>query len=134
LERRRFKIFICRGPECGDRRGSKNIAEAFERELRTKGVRDVVELGWQSCFGRCTQGPNALVREVNAAPTEQRFAFATLPTGQRGKSALYNRLTAADAGVIVSEHICRGTPVRRLIEAPTLVRPAPPTHPEETPE
>jgi (2Fe-2S) ferredoxin len=118
--RRQFKIIICRGPECGDRRGSRLIAEAVDRELTTQGLRGQVELGWQSCFGRCTQGPNALVREVVQSPTQPsalpRFAFATLPVGQGGKSALYNRLSIGDVAELVSEHIGSGRVVRRLIE------------------
>jgi NADP-reducing hydrogenase subunit HndC len=154
LAPRRFKIIVCRGPECGDRRGSRLIAEALDRELTSQGLRGNVELAWQSCFGRCTQGPNALVREVLQAPTQAppRFAFATLPVGTAGKSALYNRLRIGDIAELVSEHIGRGQVVRRLIEPiehrrdpapePPRAEPsaepalpvAPSTSPPETPE
>jgi NADP-reducing hydrogenase subunit HndC len=146
--RRQFKIIVCRGPECGDRRGSRSIAEAIDRELTAQGLRGQVEIGWQSCFGRCTQGPNVLVREVLQSPTQPsvpRFAFATLPV-QGGKSALYNRLRIADIAELVSEHVGRGQVVRRLIEpiehrrepAPAAADPPEPAIPlaksPETPE
>jgi len=112
---RRYKVLVCRGPECGDRRDSRRVYEAFRQTIESRGLGDSVELGWQSCFGRCTQGPNALVREIQAG--EPAFAFAALP-GPRGVTALYNRLDPLKAQRIVAEHLERGVIVRDLIERP----------------
>jgi len=112
---RRYKVLVCRGPECGDRRDSRRVYEAFRQTIESRGLVDSVELGWQSCFGRCTQGPNALVREIQAG--EPAFAFAALP-GPRGVTALYNRLDPLKAQRIVAEHLERGVIVRDLIERP----------------
>lgn len=128
---RRFRILVCRGPECGDRRGSRAVYDAFRAELDAAGLADRCELGWQSCFGRCTQGPNTLVREIvpGATPEASRFLFATLP-GPRGVTALYNRLDAMKVAEVVSEHVGRGVIVRRLIEpaqGPVAARPGEPS-------
>src|SRR5687767_3776552 len=104
LPPRRFRILVCRGPECGDRRESRSVYDAFRTGLASAGVEGSCELGWQSCFGRCTQGPNALVREVMAEATPPRFALATLP-GPRGVTALYNHLDAAKVVEVVAEHV-----------------------------
>jgi (2Fe-2S) ferredoxin len=120
---RRFRILVCRGPECGDRRGSRAIYEAFRATLGEHAGR--CELTWQSCFGRCTQGPNCLVREITEVGPP-RFAFAALP-GPRGVTALYNHLDPVNVSEIVAEHIGQGVIVRRLIEptpTPALVAPA----------
>ncbi len=124
MAERRFRILVCRGPECGDRRGSRAIYDAFRATLGEHAER--CELTWQSCFGRCTQGPNCLVREITeSAPP--RFAFAAMP-GPRGVTALYNRLDPVNVTEIVAEHIGKGVIVRRLIEpAPTLAPIAPAT-------
>ena len=114
---RRYRILVCRGPECGDRRGSRAIYDAFRASLDAAGVADHCELGWQSCFGRCTQGPNCLVREIVHAAPPQRFMFATLP-GPRGLTALYNHLDAVKVAEVVSEHVAGGVIVRRFIEPP----------------
>jgi NADH:ubiquinone oxidoreductase subunit E len=85
---RRFKIVICRGPECGDRRGSAALHEVFRSALEAHAARERAELAWQSCFGRCTQGPNVLVRELVAASAPSLgTGFATAP-GPRGATAL----------------------------------------------
>src|ERR1044071_1738841 len=105
---RRFRIVICRGPECGDRRGSSGLYEVFRSALEAHAARDRTELVWQSCFGRCTQGPNVLVREVltETGPTIGT-GFATLP-GPRGTTALYNRVDSTRVERIVVQHVTRG--------------------------
>ena len=115
---RRFRIVICRGPECGDRRGSSALHEVFRSALEAHHARSRTELVWQSCFGRCTQGPNVLVREVlTDPPPSLGSGFATLP-GPRGTTALYNRVDPARAERIVAEHVVGGQIVREFIERP----------------
>ena len=123
---RRFKIVICRGPECGDRHGSAALYDVFRTVLEAYGAREHTEVMWQSCFGRCTQGPNVLVREIlsgEAAPT-LGSGFATLP-GPRGATALYNRVDTKRIAHVVAEHVMGGQIVREYIERPGI-------HPSET--
>jgi (2Fe-2S) ferredoxin len=120
LAARKFRILVCRGPECGERRGSASIRSAFDVALTERPPADVeVEIGWQSCFGRCTQGPNVLVQAVaEPRPGERQFLLATMPRGRGGRSALYNHVTPPDAVEIVEQHIASDRPVSRLIEPP----------------
>ena len=115
---RRYKIVICRGPECGDRRGSSALHQVFRSALDAHAARDRVELVWQSCFGRCTQGPNVLVREI-VAQEPAGFGFATLP-GPRGATALYNRVDPERVQRVVVQHVLGGQIVRELIERPGI--------------
>ncbi len=91
----------------------------FAAALEANGARDLAELSWQSCYGRCTQGPNVLVREIVATPPGAILGsgFATLP-GPRGATALYNRVDSARAIRIVVEHVLGGQIVRDLVERP----------------
>jgi len=118
---RRYRIIICRGPECGDRRGSALLHEVFRSALEAHQVRERAELVWQSCFGRCTQGPNVLVREMVSAATPTRptlgTGFAT-PPGPRGATALYNHTDPERVERIVVEHVVGGRIVRDLVERP----------------
>jgi (2Fe-2S) ferredoxin len=118
---RRFRIIICRGPECGDRRGSALLHEVFRSALEAYHVRERAELVWQSCFGRCTQGPNVLVREMvgeaKAASPSLGTGFAT-PPGPRGATALYNHTDPERVDRIVGEHVVNGRIVREYVERP----------------
>jgi len=116
---RRFRVVICRGPECGDRRGSAVLHDAFKAAIDTHGVRDRCELAWQSCFGRCTQGPNVLVRELVDAPPQLGVGLATMP-GPRGVTALYNHTDVSRADRIVEEHVGRAQIVREFVERPGI--------------
>ena len=122
---RRFKIVICRGPECGDRRASGELHEVFRSALEAHAARERTELVWQSCFGRCTQGPNVLVREVTteAAPAIGT-GFATAP-GPRGATALYNRMDRSKVERVVVEHVIGGQIVREFIERPGILHSQP---------
>jgi len=122
---RRFKIVICRGPECGDRRGSAALHEVFRSALEAHAARDRAELAWQSCFGRCTQGPNVLVRELVAdtAPS-LGTGFATAP-GPRGATALYNRMDSTRVERVVVLHVVGGQIVREFIERPGILQSQP---------
>jgi len=87
--------------------------------LSERSLLDQVSLGWQSCFGRCTQGPNVLVQELAAPrPGERQFQLATMPLGRAGRSALYNGVRPADVEDIIENHVMRDRLVSRLIQPP----------------
>lgn len=95
------------------------LHDIFASVLDANHVRDRAELVWQSCYGRCTQGPNVLVREIlTAEPNSLGSGFATMP-GPRGATALYNRVDQTRVERIVAEHVVGGRIVRELIESPT---------------
>ncbi|MEJ7601427.1 MAG: hypothetical protein WKG01_26220 [Kofleriaceae bacterium] len=98
----------------------------FRAALEAQGARNrtpdapLTELVWQSCFGRCTQGPNVLVREIlTAEPPSITGTFATLP-GPRGTTALYNRVDSFRAEHIVAAHVMNGQIVREYVERPGI--------------
>jgi (2Fe-2S) ferredoxin len=122
---RRFKIVICRGPECGDRRGSAALHEVFRSALDAHAARERAEIAWQSCFGRCTQGPNVLVRELVAETAPSLgTGFATAP-GPRGATALYNRIDSTRVERVVVLHVVGGQIVREYIERPGILQSQP---------
>lgn len=97
----------------------------FRSALEAHAARDRAELAWQSCFGRCTQGPNVLVRElVPAAAPTLGTGFATAP-GPRGATALYNRVDSTRVERVVVLHILGGQIVREYIERPGILHSQP---------
>ncbi|HEU0036809.1 MAG TPA: hypothetical protein VFQ53_39640 [Kofleriaceae bacterium] len=97
------------------------LHDIFASALEANQVRESTELVWQSCFGRCTQGPNVLVREIHTGPAAPTIGsgFATAP-GPRGATALYNRVDSVRAERIVTQHVVRGQIVREYIERPGI--------------
>ena len=97
----------------------------FRSALERHNARECTELVWQSCFGRCTQGPNVLVREIVAdQPANLGTGFATLP-GPRGVTALYNRMDAERVERVVTQHVIGGQVVREFIERPGILHSVP---------
>jgi (2Fe-2S) ferredoxin len=127
---RRFSIVICRGPECGDRRGSGELYQEFHDALETSQLRDRADLVWQSCFGRCTQGPNVLVREQLGERPPVGAGLATLP-GPRGATALYNHIDRVRVERVVTLHVGRGEIVREFVERPGILRSEPVGSPQK---
>jgi (2Fe-2S) ferredoxin len=113
---KKYRVIVCRGPECGDQRGSSSIHAAFQAEIARRGLGASCELGWQSCFGRCRQGPNVLVKQAD--PQKDRFTFAVAPLLGGQNMALYNGVQPTDVGRILSEHVTAGRLVRDLIKKP----------------
>jgi (2Fe-2S) ferredoxin len=97
------------------------LHEVFRSALEAQGAQEHTELVWQSCFGRCTQGPNVLVREIltSEAVPALGTGFATLP-GPRGITALYNRVDSQRVAHVVTEHVMRGRIVREYVERPGI--------------
>ena len=97
-------------------------------ELAAQHVSDRCELLTQSCFGRCTQGPNTLVRELPAGPiAPPRFALADLPPGRGGGprlvTALYSRLDPSKVAAIVLHHVVGGRVLAAFVEPPDPLAP-----------
>jgi len=97
----------------------------FRSALEAHDARERAEVMWQSCFGRCTQGPNVLVREVTEGQQPSLGSgFATLP-GPRGATALYNRMDAARVERVIVQHVIGGQIVREFIERPGILHSVP---------
>src|SRR5256885_1116276 len=105
----RTLVLVCRGPECGDKRGSAAVHRELQAELARAGAKDVM-LAWQSCFGQCRRGVNVLVREMK--PGEDLFFISFKAGGER--SALYHGVEPADAPRIVREHVIEGHVIDEL--------------------
>ncbi len=139
MPERRFRVIVCRGPECGDRRNSRAVHEAFAAQIAAHGLAGRCELDWQSCFGRCSQGPNVLVRELPQVDAPRpRFALADLPPsrggGPRLATALYNRIDPVKVVEVVARHVIQGAVVGRFIERPDLPVSTPPSSPPGEPD
>lgn len=111
---KKYQILVCKGPDCGDKRNSIQIFEAFKAALPGCPLDgNEAVLDQYSCFGRCKSGPNVLVREVR--PGENNRMLLLMPTASPG-ATLYHGVTPADARQILEEHCKQGRPIAELMK------------------
>jgi (2Fe-2S) ferredoxin len=113
LPLKRFKVIVCKGPTCGDQRNSAALHDEFATLLQSRPPERDVVLERYSCFGRCTKGPNVLVREVKAG--ENTFMLNMMPNAAPG-AVIYCGVKLTDCERIVDQHIDHDTPVEDLRE------------------
>lgn len=88
----RSQVLICGGTGCTSS-GSKLVREAFEKEIKEKGLSDEIKIVQTGCFGLCALGPVVIV----------------YPDG-----TFYSRITPENVPEIVEEHLLKGRVVERL--------------------
>ncbi len=92
----RTHLLVCAGTGCVSC-GSFKVKDALEREILKKGLEDEVLVVTTGCNGFCERGPILMVH----------------PDG-----IFYQKLTPGDVPVVVSEHLLKGRPVKRLMYVP----------------
>jgi hypothetical protein len=88
------EVLVCRGPECGGKRFSADVAAQFRKLIKARGLESVVRLDSFCCFGKCFSGPNVLTRKIT--PGHVTPVVATAPGGR-----LHNGVGPADVGAIL---------------------------------
>jgi (2Fe-2S) ferredoxin len=96
----RLAVVVCRGPTCGDKRGSGALCAHLTDTIAARGLEDRVHVVEEICLGHCLRGPNILVQEEGAEPF----------TG-----VLYNRMTIEDLDRVIEKHLVGGMAVRVLM-------------------
>jgi (2Fe-2S) ferredoxin len=106
---KKYRILVCRGPECGDKRNSAAVHAQLQSELRSCSLNgNEVTLELYSCFGKCQKGVNVLVREVR--PTDNARMLLLMPTAGPG-AFLYHAVRPDEVRRIVEEHVASGRPL-----------------------
>ena len=94
----RSHILVCGGTGCTSS-GSAKVIEALERELAAQGLSEEIKVIRTGCFGLCSVGPIMIV----------------YPDG-----AFYSGVQTEDIPEIVTEHLLKGRPVKRLLYQETV--------------
>ena len=102
----RLTVVVCRGPTCGEKRGSGALAARLAETIRARGLEDRVRIVDEYCLGHCLRGPNILVQEEGAD---------ALVGG-----VLYNRMTLEDLDRVIEKHLVGGMAVRVLMNRPPV--------------
>ena len=112
--RRRFQILVCDGPSCGLTYESDCLKRRIEERIAANpdlnGRAAAVDF---TCFGRCDEGPNMLVREVpEGEDVEVEPDFGALD-GVRG---FYVGNDEGRVDRLVDEHMGQGKPIEEWVE------------------
>ncbi len=117
-----YQVYVCRGPYCGKQCGSATLEDELLRLVKAHGLSAEVTVHTQACFGRCSRGPNLLVRPRRTGPAP--LVAESLPLVGRGVG-FYNVVQPVELERIVREHLVEGTPCRELMNRePFVLRPA----------
>jgi (2Fe-2S) ferredoxin len=109
---KKYRILVCRGPECGEKRNSAAVHTQIGEELRQCALNgNEASLELYSCFGKCQKGVNVLVREVR--PNDNARMLLLMPTAGPG-AFLYHGVRPDEARRIVEEHVANGRPLVEL--------------------
>jgi (2Fe-2S) ferredoxin len=105
----KVNVVVCRGPVCGDKRGSAALTAHLNDDLVARNLQDRVTVSEEICLGHCLRGPNVLVSDADD------------PEGLISPRAiLYNRMTVADLDRVIERHLVGGIAVRALTNLPPV--------------
>jgi len=101
MNEHRLHLLVCAGTGCVAC-GSFKIRKELEKEIVKQGLQDEVKVVATECQGFCEGGPIVIVQ----------------PDG-----IFYQRLAAADIPNLVTEHLLKGKPVKKLMYTPSRQEP-----------
>lgn len=93
MKAKRAEIMICGGTGCVSS-GSLKVKKALDAEIIKVGLQDEIVITITGCAGFCAKGPLLLVKPENI---------------------LYQSVTPKDVPELVSEHLLKGRPLKRLL-------------------
>ncbi|MBE6930333.1 MAG: NADH-quinone oxidoreductase subunit NuoF [Ruminococcaceae bacterium] len=94
----RSHVLVCGGTGCTSS-GSQQVINTLEAEIKKNGLEEEIKVIRTGCFGLCAVGPIMIV----------------YPEG-----SFYSRVSADDIPEIVTEHLLKGRPVKRLLYEETV--------------
>ncbi|MDD6261896.1 MAG: NADH-quinone oxidoreductase subunit NuoF [Clostridiales bacterium] len=94
----RSHVLVCGGTGCTSS-GSAKVIESLEKELAEQGLSEEIKVIRTGCFGLCSMGPIMIV----------------YPDG-----SFYSGVQTEDIPEIVTEHLLKGRPVKRLLYQETV--------------
>jgi (2Fe-2S) ferredoxin len=108
----RYRISICRGPDCR-RNGAERVFAAAREAVAVQGLDAKCAVARGGCYGLCHLGPNVVVREDGARPRDlfmqEDFQLMGWPD-----EVHYGEMTPEKIARVIEQHIGLDTPVEPL--------------------
>jgi (2Fe-2S) ferredoxin len=113
---KRYRLAVCKGPDCRANGGDK-VLQAAKAEVSAKGLVARCEIYRGGCYGLCHQGPNVVVREevgrVRDPLSREDFQLMGWP-----EEVYYARMTVEGVARVVAEHVGQDCAVQSLRGVP----------------
>lgn len=110
----RFQILVCDGPSCGVCHGSEVLRDHIASRIDAEpALRDRVFVTNLTCFGRCDDGPNLLVRPLGPDEDGEQEPGISEIEGVRG---LYLGNDQERIDRILDEHCTSGQAIEDWVE------------------
>lgn len=113
---KKFRLAVCKGPDCKRGGADKVFAKATE-EIRRLGLESRCEVYRGGCYGFCHLGPNVVVREDRGGPRDPLSSEDFRLMGWPGE-AYYGAMTEVKIARVVQEHIGEERRVDELLGVP----------------
>lgn len=111
----RYQILVCDGPSCGLCHSSEELRDHMQARVDARDdLRARVDITQLTCFGRCDEGPNLLVREL--AEGEDGSVEPDIEALE-GTVGLYLENTTKRVDRILDEHVGQGRPIDDWVES-----------------
>ncbi len=94
---------VCRGPTC-DGRGEA-LAARLAAYLTDQGHESMAVQAWQSCFGRCADGPNIVVERWRQGKLSEDAKIAAMLGGTHPDYRFEHEATEAQIPTLVERHL-----------------------------
>jgi NADH:ubiquinone oxidoreductase subunit E len=111
---RRYRIRVCDGPSCGVTHGSEALVETLAAAIaEDPDLAERVGVCSYTCYGRCDDGPNMFVHELQDGDDPDDDPEDDVLEAQRG---FYPGMTQAKVLRVLIEHCKEGRVVDDLID------------------
>ena len=108
----RYRISICRGPDCR-RNGAERVLAAAREATQAQGLEARCLVARGGCYGLCHLGPNVVVREDRDRPRDmfmqEDFQLMGWPD-----EVHYGEMTPEKIARVIAEHVGQDQPVESL--------------------
>jgi (2Fe-2S) ferredoxin len=114
---KKYTILVCRGPECGEKRGSGDVHAQFQLELQVCSLNgNSATLDQFSCFGKCKKGVNVLVRELSSLDNPTLLRLMPAAGGSGSRATIYHGVRPSEVRRIVEEHVALGRRITEFVD------------------
>lgn len=103
-----YQVVVCEGPTCGGCHDSPALTDELTGLVQVRGLRSRARVFSSLCLGRCGQGPNLVVRQLDG---DERLAIEPTMYELEEGVTLYSDVQQPRLDELVTKHLQQDQPV-----------------------